>query len=161
VGLPVLAGIGDTDRGTVMIGLIYFTIYLLTSFASRSSGVFTRRIGSHAKGLNITMLTIFLFGIATGVLYHYSVEFIAIILFVFIYATENIRRPVAIAKIASDTEAGSLTTYLSVDSQLKSLFTMILSPVIGLIADLVSPGAGIAIVGAILLISSLFVRVND
>jgi len=149
--LPVLGSYTYEDKGSVLIGLIYFIIFILTSRASRGAGSFTRKTGSVFAGMNITFIIVATTGILTGLLFHTGILIISVLLFVILYLLENLRRPVCVAGIAEHMGNESLSTFLSTDSQLKSLFTMILSPIAGLLADLVSPGAGVMIIAVIVL----------
>lgn len=160
VALPLLPSIDSTDRSSVMIGLAYFVIYLLTSRASMVSGKFALKAGSEARGMNISFLLFTLSGLISGLLFHYGMEALSILFFVLIFVLENLRRPICVAKIASETDRSALSTYLSVDSQLKSLFTMVLSPLIGLVADLVTPGAGVVVLSILLLVLFPLIRLK-
>ncbi|MBN1387169.1 MAG: MFS transporter [Bacteroidales bacterium] len=159
--LPVLGSFAQEDKGSVLIGLIYFFIFILTSRASRGAGSFSRKTGSIFSGMNITFLIVATAGILTGLLFHTGILIVSVLFFVLLYLLENLRRPVCVAGIAERLGDESLSTFLSTDSQLKSLFTMILSPVVGLLADLVSPGAGVMIAAAIILIAYPFVRIRE
>jgi len=159
--LPVLGSFTQEDKSSVLIGFIYFIIFILTSRASKGAGSFTRKAGSMFSGMNITFMMVALTGIFTGLLFHRSILVISIILFILLYMLENLRRPLCVAGIAERVGDESLSTFLSTDSQMKSLFTMILSPLVGLLADLVSPGAGITIVAAVILIAYPFVRIRE
>lgn len=159
--LPVLGSYTQEDKGSVLIGFIYFFIFILTSRASRHAGHFTEKSGNIYSGMNITFLSLSVAGILAGLLFHIGFEIIAVFLFLSIYLLENLRRPSAVAAIADRMGNESLSTFLSTDSQLKSLFTMILSPIVGLLADLVSPGAGVMIAAAIILIAFPFIMVRQ
>ena len=159
--LPVLESFTQEDKSSVLIGLIYFIIFLLTSRASRGAGNFTRKTGSVFKGMNITFLIVATTGILTGLLFHTGILIISVLFFVLIYLLENLRRPVCVSGIAERTGNESLSTFLSTDSQLKSLFTMIASPIVGFIADLVSPGAGVMVAAVVILIAFPFVRISE
>lgn len=161
VSLPLLPSINDTDRSSVIVGLVYFIIFILTSRASLLAGRFTSFTGSEARGMNISYILFLLSGLISGIFFHLGIGIISIFFFVLIFVIENLRRPVCVAKIANETDSSALSTYLSVDSQAKSLFTMILSPLIGLVADLVTPGAGVAVIAIILLAIFPFIRLKS
>ena len=158
--LPVMGSYTKEDKGSVLIGLIYFIIFILTSRASRGAGSFSRKTGSVFTGMNITFLIVAATGILTGLLFHTGILIMSVLLFVLLYLLENLRRPVCVSGIAERIGNESLSTFLSTDSQLKSLFTMILSPIVGLLADLVSPGAGVMIVAVIALFMFPLVKIR-
>lgn len=159
--LPVLDSYSTEDKGSVLIGITYFLIFIITSRASRMSGSFLQKTGSIYSGMNVTFFLLSLTGIIAGLLFHAGALIISAVFFVLIYFMENLRRPVAVAGIADRMGDESLSTFLSTDSQMKSLFTMILSPVVGLLADLVSPGAGIGITAVILLLLLPLIRIRE
>ncbi|MCA1757803.1 MAG: MFS transporter [Bacteroidales bacterium] len=160
VSLPFFKGMEDSDRSAITVGIVYFFIFLITSKASRLSGRFALATGSDRKAMNLSYL---LFGgaaLGSGLLYYSGHELAAVVLFVAVYAMENLRRPAVVAVIASNTDKKALSTYLSIDSQLKSLFTMVMSPLVGLAADKISPGAGVALLSVLVLILYPIVRLR-
>jgi len=161
LALPLVKWADEADRSSVSIGIVYFIIYLLTSRASKLSGRFSVYAGSEGRGMNLTYLFISVAGILSGLLFHLRVEAISIIFFVSILIFENLRRPICVSKISSSTNREALSTYLSVDSQLKSLFTMIISPLLGLIADIVSPGAAILMISIVILLLFPTIRIRS
>jgi len=158
--LPALESLTVKDKSSVLIGLAYFVIYLLTSWASRMAGRFSKNTGSVYRGMNISLIIMVAAGILSGFFFHSGMEFIAALLFFMLYFMENLRRPVAVAVIADRMGKDSLSTFLSTDSQLKSLFTMILSPIVGLLADLVTPGAAIMIGAVVILLVFPMIRLR-
>ncbi len=158
--LPVLQSYSQKDKSSVLIGLIYFFVFLLTSRASRLAGRFSKRSGSVFRGMNIGFLLMSLAGILTGIFFHTGIEIIAVLTFISLYLLENLRRPLAVAGIADRIGDESLSTFLSTDSQMKSIFTMVLGPLVGFLADQVSPGAGIMIAAFIIMLAFPLIRVR-
>ncbi|MDT8400959.1 MAG: MFS transporter [Bacteroidales bacterium] len=158
--LPVLESYSEKDKGSVLIGLVYFLIYLLASKASRMAGHFSMKVGSVYRGMNISLLIMVSAGILAGFFFHCGLEFMAVLFFFVLYLMENLRRPVAVAGIADRMGSQSLSTFLSTDSQLKSIFTMLVSPVVGLLADQISPGAGITIAATQVLLIYPMIRLS-
>ncbi|HUS87209.1 MAG TPA: MFS transporter [Bacteroidales bacterium] len=161
LALPLIKWVDEADRSSVTIGITYFIIYLLTSRASKLSGRFSGYTGGEGRGMNLSYLFVSIAGILSGLLFHLRIEAISIIFFVLILIFENLRRPVCVSKISSSTNREALSTYLSVDSQLKSLFTMIISPILGFVADKVSPGAAILMISAVILLLLPAVRIRS
>ncbi|MEA1886226.1 MAG: MFS transporter [Bacteroidota bacterium] len=158
--LPFLESYSQKDKGSVLIGLVYFIIFLLTSRASRLAARFSEKTGTVFSGMNLSFLIMAVSGILTGLFFHLSIKLIAVFLFIILYLLENLRRPVAVTGIAERMGNESLTTFLSTDSQMKSIFTMIISPIVGLFADLISPGAGIMVMAAAILLVFPLIRVR-
>lgn len=161
VSLPFFTGMEEKDRSSVTIGIVYFFIFLATSGASRLAGRFAKATGSDIKAMNLSYLIFGGAALGSGIFYYFGYELYAVLLFVAVYFLENLRRPTVISVIATNTEKKALSTYLSIDSQLKSLFTMVMSPLIGLAADKISPGAGVALLSLLILLLFPLLRVRE
>lgn len=160
IGIPILSRFTTEDKTAILIGVIYFIIYILTSRASRQAGKLTTRSGSMSSGLNITYIMLVIAGFIAGLGFHLNIEVIAIAAFICIFLFENVRRPIAVGCISEKVDVKSLATYLSIDSQFRSLFAILISPIIGILADVFSPGAGISIIAVLLLIVFPFIRIQ-
>ena len=76
----------------------------------------------------------------------------AVILFFGLYISQNLRRPILVSYVSEKIPEKILATGLSVESQLKTLIIVILSPFVGFIIDTFSLGLGIIICGLIILL---------
>jgi len=150
--LPVLVFLEDKQRSSIVIGLAYFIIYLLTSFSSRNSGKFSSRFLFLNIPLNLTIIIGLTIGILTGIFYENSYIILAVILFVGIYIIENLRKPIGIAYITENVKTDILATVLSAESQLHSLIAALLAPLIGFFADRFGLGYAIIFISAILIL---------
>ena len=160
VTLPFAKGLGEESRSALLIGVIYFIIYLVTAASSRRSALFTSLAGGESKGMNYTWLMFVIAAVVTGFLYHTGYQWLALITFILLFSAENIRRPVCVSRIAGEAGSAPLATVISTDSQMKSLFAAVISPVVGFFADIAGPGAALAIVFAILLMIYPLVKVK-
>ncbi|MFC2098640.1 MFS transporter [Bacteroidota bacterium] len=141
--LPV--DLDDHRKSALIIGLIYFIIYLLSSATTRRSGKFTGLFSNLSIPLNITLFAGFSFGAISGLLFNLDLIFMSVLFFVLVYLVENLRMPAGISWFTGQLNADVLATALSVESQGKSLFTAALALGMGVLADLFGPG--IALVG--------------
>ncbi|HKL07726.1 MAG TPA: MFS transporter [Bacteroidales bacterium] len=146
LSLPVLLAFQDKQRTALIIGVVYFIVYLLTSIASKNSGRFTEKINSMPRALNITLYTGFILALLSGIFYHYNFYFISIIFYIGIYIIENLRNPIGVAYVSELYNHKVLATALSANSQAKSLFAAIIAPVLGFIADKYNVGIALAVV---------------
>ncbi|RLD06054.1 MAG: MFS transporter, partial [Chloroflexota bacterium] len=100
LSLPVFVSLTDTKREAVIIGVVYFGIYLLTSYASRHAGRFSERFANITQAVNITFLFgagfLFLAGVTTWL----SVAFISVVVFLGFYVLQNLRRPINVGVIS-------------------------------------------------------------
>lgn len=150
--IPVFAYLSNEKRTAIIVGIIYFITYLLTALVSRNSGRFAALFKSPAKPMNITIIAGFIIGIATGLSFSYGWFVVAILGFMLIMIIENLRKPIGVVAVADLSKDRALATVLSTGSQAKSVIAAILAPIIGLIADLLNPGYGIAAVSILLII---------
>ncbi len=142
VMLPALSQLAEESRNGLVVGLIYFFIFLMTSWASRNAG----RV--HAKSLsNIqtrTLLLGFFAGIVSGVLFYMEFQFLSLLFFIAIYVVENLRKPILTGFLADSVPNEMLTSVISAQSSYQTLTTATLSVVLGVLAD--SFGVGLALV---------------
>lgn len=146
LSLPVLLAFRDKQRTALIIGVVYFIVYLLTSIASKKSGRFTEKINSMPRALNITLYTGFILALLSGIFYHYNFYFLSIIFYIGIYIIENLRNPIGVAYVSELYNHKVLATALSANSQAKSLFAAIIAPVLGFVADKYNVGIALAVV---------------
>ncbi len=142
--LPILITFSNKQRTTVIIGIVYFFIYLMTSYASRKSGDFSNRFKRVTTGINYTYLIGAAFLLLSGVFLYFGYSFISIILFIAIYLIENLRKPLNVGYISDLISLEVMATGLSSESQLKTIFTAVFAFLMGVIAQYA--GVGVAIV---------------
>jgi MFS family permease len=159
--LPFAVKLGDQSRSALLIGVVYFVIYLITAASSRRAGHFNLLAGSESKGMNFTWITFIGIAAITGLLYHLEMQWAAMITFIILFSVENLRRPICISRIASESGSAPLATIISTDSQLKSIFAALFSPLIGFLADKAGPGAAIAIVSVAFITLFPLLRVKE
>lgn len=152
ISLPLFLWMNQQQRSSILVGLIYSLIYLLTSYTSKNSGRFTDRFGNVTTPLNITMIIGLVLGILCGVMYTFRLEFISIILFSGIYLVENLRKPIGISAVADNLKKDVLASALSAESQAETLFAALIAPLIGLFADLWGVGYALILVSVMLLL---------
>ena len=153
LSLPVMAAFSDKQRTAVLIGLIYFLIYLITSSASRNSGRFKDSFKTFSVPLNLTVAAGLLMGMASGLLYETQVLWLAIVFYVGIFVIENIRKPIGMGYLSSKPDESVLATVLSIESQTKSLLAALIAPLLGFLADQFGVGYSLAITSGLLLMA--------
>ncbi|WP_445955012.1 MFS transporter [Yeosuana sp.] len=148
--IPFLMQLDPKRKSGIIIGIIYFIIFLLTSYASKKSFKI-----SEAFGFNISKLTLeigLVTGMICGVFYEFELWFLTLLFFAFIYIVENIRKPLLIGEIADHVPPELLTSVLSAQSFFSTITTSILAISIGFIADHFGFGIAIIIISCILLL---------
>lgn len=146
LSFPIFLYLEDEKRSSVMIGIAFFILHLLTSYASRKSGSYSGRFKHLAIPLNITLIIGFGLGFLSGFAFWINLYLVSVVLFVGIYVVENLRKPIGVAYVSNTVDDRILASTMSADSQVKSLIAAILAPIIGIFADHLGVGAAIMIV---------------
>jgi MFS family permease len=161
VSLPVLVMLDDTKRAAVVVGLVYFAIYLLTSYASRSADRFSQRFGNLANAVNLTFLAGGIFLAIAGVASWLNLAILSILVFLGLYLVQNLRRPMNVAFISDQISHRVMASGLSVESQVTTILVAVLSPILGGLADRFGVGTALATLGVGMLLLTPLVNVKD
>jgi hypothetical protein len=160
LALPVLLAVQDTRRSAVIIGIVYFGIYLLTSYASRSAARVGKRFASIAQGLNWTFLAGSLFLVVAGLATQWQWDVVAILVFLGFYVLHNVRRPMTVAFVSDQISSRVMAAGLSAESQFTTLGAALLAPAVGALADRLGVGWALACLGGGMLALALLFRVQ-
>lgn len=154
--IPLFTDIETNKKNGLVIGVLYFVIYLLTSKASKLASKAVDKRGNTISYL--TLIAGFGFGILSGVFFYFDLWILAFVTFVGIYLVENLRKPILTGFVADNVPNEILTSVMSVQSQLKTVITAVLALVFGITAD--NFGIGVAFVGvsSFLLISTFILN---
>jgi MFS family permease len=135
-----LTGLGGAQKAAVLVGPVYFALHLLSGLASRNAHRLVGRCGSEEKaarwiwGLNL--LSFLLILPAT----YFEIHPLVILGFILVSILQNVWRPVLISRFDAQGGGEQAATVLSIESQAKSVSTMILAPALGLAVDTVKAG---------------------
>lgn len=160
IALPVLLYLADQQRIAIIVGITYFFLYILTSFASRSAGSFSRRFSDISKGINLTYITGAVLLLIAGLSAYLGLYPIAVTAFIGLYVMQNLRRPLNVGYISDTIESRVMASGLSVESQLITIVTAVFAPVIGWLADIFGVGVAIAVVAVLFIAMMPLVRVR-
>ena len=149
--LPLLSGIDVKSRSGLVIGMAYFFIFLLSSYASINAGKVSALNIRHIE--RKTLLMGLTFGIICGGLYYFELWPLSLLFFVLLYIVENIRKPILTGFLVDNVPSGILTSIISAQAFYKTMATAALSILIGFLAD--TYGIGFALVASTLLLSTL------
>ncbi len=147
LALPFFVALDDTRRSAVVIGAVYFVIYLLTSSASRNAARFSHRFSNLARAINVSFAlgALFLFIAGISAWEHWAI--ISILVFLGLYVLQNVRRPMNVGFISDQIDSQVMASGLSVESQLTTVLMAILAPILGALADAFGVGTALAIFG--------------
>jgi len=155
--LPIALWATAPQRTAVLVGGAFFLIYLASSWASSCAGRLRRKLGE-SRALDATYLA----GLATlgiaGVAATYEKYAVSLLAFSFLYLIQNVRRPVVVGRLADRIPSEVTATGLSVEAQVRTLWTMICAPLVGWLADRWGVGIAMALVGGLGIVGWPLVR---
>ncbi len=131
--LPVMSTLDIKRKSGLVIGLIYFCIFLLTSYASKNVAKVTR-----LNIQNISTLTLLIglgSGLVCGFFMIYDLWVFSLLFFIVIYLIENVRKPILTGALADNVPNKILTSVLSAQSFYGTLLTSSIAISFGVIAD--------------------------
>lgn len=151
LSIPILLSLGD-KRSTVLISVVYFLLFLLTSFASRNSHKFSKTFSSLPVAINTTFILGMGLTFLAGFCYILDLKIISVLIFIILYSLQNLKRPMNVGYLGENIKLEILASGLSVESQIKSIIIAILSPILGYLVDCFNVGIGLMILtGSIIL----------
>lgn len=145
LSLPIMLNLGDKQRSAVLVGLVYFIIYLLTSRAAAAAGRFAARFDNLPQPLNLSMLGGFGLGGFCGLAHFYGFNLAAIIGFMGIFVIQNLRSPLSVSYVSETVPSQILATSLSVRAFVTALYTAGMALVLGILADWLGLGAALTV----------------
>lgn len=158
--IPIGYSISTDNKSTILISIIYFLMYISTSFASKNAAKFSGEFDNIAKAIDFSLIWGLVSSLMVGITFSFRWGYVTIIIFFILHIIENIRRPMNISFISESLNDKYLSTGLSIESQYKTLVTAILAPIIGKLADVFGIGLAIFSVSLILLLIYPIVKTN-
>lgn len=154
LSIPLFLYLSNNQRTAVMVGIVYFFIYLLTSYSSRNAYKVVNKIGNLGRAINLTLLLAGIFIILAGLFFHMKLTIISVVFFLLLYVFHNIRRPMNVGYISDQIKSRLMASGLSVESEVKTLLASAFSILMGFLADLFGVGIGLMLTGMIILLIS-------
>ena len=137
LSLPLLITLDNQNQRTaVLIGLVYFLIYVFSSISARQAHRIANWHGSDDKAaLAVWAVVMVCYAVLAGAL-AWEITPVALAMFIVIYLSQNIWRPILVSRINKHSRPEQAATTLSIESQSKSLGAMIFAPLLGKAVDL-------------------------
>jgi MFS family permease len=126
----------DEQKSVVLIGPVFFVLFILSAFASRNAHRLVDGAGQEDKTARQLWGVSFAVFLVLFPAMYYGIHWIVIALFVLFYVIQNFWRPILISRFDEHSDETKGATVLSIESQAKSAATMIIAPVLGLAVDL-------------------------
>lgn len=155
IALPLLLVLDESKRTALLVAGVYFVLYLLSSFASRNSHqVSNWRGGDEGAARFMWWIDLALFALLIPALW-FNWHPAIIVLFVGLAILQNFWRPGLISRFNEQSTPEMSATILSIEAQSKSLATIILAPLLGLLVDSVGNFSPVGIVGTCIAVAIL------
>ena len=154
--IPVFVSHSEEKRNGFIVGIIYFFIYVATSFASKYA---SKAADKNQQNIAfITLIAGFVSGFISGMFFYFEIWWLALIAFIAIYLVENLRKPILIGFVSDNVPNEILTSVISAQSLLKTVFTAIIAFFLGLFADHFGIGKAFVFISGVLVFSAFFIE---
>ena len=137
LSLPLFVAMSDTRRSALLVGAVYFVIYLASAWASRQSYRLVNWAGGDQEGSRRLWLGVFVIYAAMIPLLYFHQYWPAIIGFVVLSLIQNFWGPLIVTRFDAFATETQGATVLSIRSQATSIATMIVAPALGVLVDYV------------------------
>ncbi len=151
------------QRVSLIVGILYFGIYLFSSWASRNSSRLATIFGKkdHLKSADILYLINALTLLIVGLSFNLSLLWISIAMFFVLHFIQNGRRPMLVNQFGDIMDKNERATVLSIDSLINSFITSFMAILIGSLADSYGIGAAFLIYGLISFAVFPFIKLKN
>lgn len=161
LSLPLFVALEETRRVSVVVGAVYFCIYLATTYASKSSPRVNAHFPQLSTAVNVTYMVGAVFLLASGFFAAYEIEVVTIGIFLLFYMLYNVRRPMTVSFVSDQISYRTMASGLSVESQVTTIFEAGIAVAIGALADAFGVGWALFIMGVSMLIGYPLIKVGD
>jgi len=161
IGIPLLTSFNGQQKTALIIGPVYFVIYLLTSISSKNTEKINKLFSSEEAALNKLMFMGISAGILASIAYIYGFIEVAILVMIPVFLIENIRKPLGVSIIANRANKNILASALSVQSQIQTITVMITAPILGYLSDKYGLEIGLFLTSLLFLGVSFFLKTKN
>jgi len=133
--LPFFSLLDGQRKTAILIGIIYFFLYLVSSYASKYSHVALKLFKNEDRATSGIMLITGVLLILSSIGIFFNILWLSILSFVLIFNLQNIIRPIMTARYDDLAESSEQATVLSVESQSNATVVFILAPILGFLTD--------------------------
>lgn len=158
VYMPLVDEVNEAQRSAVVIGMVYFFIFLLAAFASRKAHLIEPWFANSYNALTFVQLFGWSGALVAGVFYLIDWNVAAVASFTFVLLVQNVRRPIALNYVSSNFEDKIMATVMSAESQSETIFTALFALCLGVLIDFFGLGIGLVILSSLLIVFYLFVN---
>lgn len=146
-------------RVAVLLGFIYFLIYLVGSYFSRNAKKYADKMKDAIRALNLYYFIFALLFMAIGIVLKVHIPLLAVLLFFGFHIIQNLQKPTMVAVVSDFSSHNLMTSVLSIQNELRAIIAAILAPLLGFLVDHLQAGWAFIFVGIIYLIFLPLVRI--
>lgn len=161
VSVPLFLALGGQERIAIMVGIVYFFVYINSFVASIKSSAVLERIGNLPRALNILFYLLSAAFLLVGIFFSLEITFLSIVAFFFFFTLNNVRRPMVIGYLGERIESQKRATLLSAESQMRSIFGVVIAPILGYVADAMGIGFAFLTGGSALFVLGTLLLIRD
>jgi MFS family permease len=125
----------EQQQTSLVIGPIFFILFLLSAFASRNAFRLVKRQGNEESTARLLWIVFAMAMFILTLSIYFEALVLTVICFISLYCLQNLWRPVLISRFDAFADDQRGATVLSIESQAKSIATMIISPILGYSID--------------------------
>ncbi|MGM0510790.1 MAG: MFS transporter [Thermoplasmatota archaeon] len=136
LSLPILLFVGNIEQRTaILVGVVYFFVYMNSFVSSRKSADLMRKVGNMGKALNILYFILALAFFAVGIFLELDIVLFSILAFFFFFTLYNLRKPMVVGYLGDHITPEKRATILSTHNQMRSIVGIFIAPALGYFAD--------------------------
>ncbi len=162
VSLPALLFIeGVTERTAILVGVVYFFVYLNSFVSARKSAALMRRAGNLPGALNLLFFMLAGAFLAAAFFLYLDVLLLSIAAVFFFFSLYNLRKPMVVGYLGDRIAPQQRATLLSTHNQLRSVTGMVIAPLLGFFADWLGLAAAFAAASVLLFTAGVVLYLRD
>ena len=124
------------QKSVFLIGPVFFILFILSALASRNAYRLVHNPGQEDNTARLLWGVSVVIFLALLPAMYYGVHWVMITGFIMVYVMQNLWRPILISRFDAHSDETKGATVLSIESQAKSVSTMIIAPMLGLAIDM-------------------------
>ncbi len=159
LSLPIFVSMDAMKRTSIIVGLVYFFIYLMTSWASRHSHELSKKFRNLPSAVNITYFVGAVLILLTGIALKTDLQILSILSLLILYVLQNFRRPMNVSLVSDRISHKTMASGLSVESQITTILMAIFAPLLGIAVDVWGIDWALTLFGLFMLLVGIVVKV--
>jgi len=124
------------QQSVILIGPVYFLLFLLSAAASQRSHKLVAKTGSEDSASRFLWFCMLVLMAVLIPSMYFNISWLMITGFIVYHVLQNLWRPVLISRLDSHSSEAQGATVLSIESQSKSLATAVIAPIMGVTVDI-------------------------